>query len=138
MPVELRPNKACPVVLRGADRSEVLVFRHPLAGIQLVKGGIEPGEAPGAAALRELREEAGISTAQVERDLGLWDSGHTGQVWSLHLCRVTAVLPERWTFQTADDGGQRFEFFWHPLQREASSAWHPLFQAALSILRQRL
>ena len=37
--------------------SELLVFRHPLAEVQLPKGTVEPGEAYAAAALRELHED---------------------------------------------------------------------------------
>ena len=34
-------DKACPVVLRHTTELEVLAFRHPLAGLQLVKGTVE-------------------------------------------------------------------------------------------------
>ena len=39
-------RKVCPVVLRGttADGIDILAFRHPLAGAQLVKGTIEIAE----------------------------------------------------------------------------------------------
>ena len=70
------PTKACPVVLQG---SKLLVFRHPSAGIQLVKGTIESGEGPEAAALRELREESGIADAAICEDLGLWDADYEGR-----------------------------------------------------------
>ena len=67
-------NKACPVVLRTRGSREILVFEHPLAGIQLVKGTIELGESPEAAALRELGEESGITSASWVRSLGTWSS----------------------------------------------------------------
>src|SRR6476469_8158119 len=89
------PNKACPVVFRDdAAFSRILVFRHPSAGIQLVKGTIEPGEDPAKAAVRELCEESGICDARVERNLGLWVSGIEDQVWSLHVCSTLHMLPE--------------------------------------------
>ncbi|MHC8286071.1 NUDIX domain-containing protein [Pseudomonas sp. XS1P51] len=50
----MRVDKACPVVLRNIEQLEILAFRHPLAGLQLVKGSVEPGELTGAAAVREL------------------------------------------------------------------------------------
>ncbi|MEF1341314.1 DNA mismatch repair protein MutT, partial [Vibrio rotiferianus] len=33
-------DKVCPLVLRNQN-SEILLFKHPLAGIQLVKGTVE-------------------------------------------------------------------------------------------------
>ena len=48
-------DKACPVVFRDSSLQQILAFEHPKAGLQLVKGRIEPGENARAAALRELR-----------------------------------------------------------------------------------
>jgi 8-oxo-dGTP pyrophosphatase MutT (NUDIX family) len=64
-------RKACPVVLRrNQDRFEILAFRHPIAGCQLVKGSIEPEEDVGQAALRELCEESGVCDAGIASFLG--------------------------------------------------------------------
>ena len=41
------------------------MFRHPLAGIQLVKGTVEPSENPADAARRELFEESGLVSKQL-------------------------------------------------------------------------
>jgi 8-oxo-dGTP pyrophosphatase MutT (NUDIX family) len=129
------PTKFCPVVLRG---SKVLVFRHSSAGIQLVKGTIEPGEGPAAAALRELREESGILDAAVCQDLGLWDADHEEQIWSLQLCIVSQALPESWRHRCGDDGGLDLHFFWHEVDAEASEEWHPVFRRALEQIRRKL
>ncbi len=40
--------KACPVVFRDPSMQQILACEHPSAGLQLVKGGIEPGEDPRA------------------------------------------------------------------------------------------
>jgi len=88
------PTKACPIVLRDSTASKIMAFRHPSAGIQLVKGTIEPGERPANAALRELREESGIANATVYQDLGLWDAQYEGQIWSFQLCSTSQALPE--------------------------------------------
>lgn len=133
----MRANKACPVVLRHSTELEILAFRHPLAGLQLVKGTVEAGESTATAAVRELAEEAGLQAGE-SGCLGLWHSGFCGQVWAFHECRVPAPLPESWSHFTADDGGHRFEFFWQPLASLPSEQWHPLFQGALGFLRQRL
>lgn len=79
------PGKACPVVIRDHGHIEILAFEPPLAGLQLVKGTIEPGETSAAAALRELREESGLHASHVAVDLGLWASGHANQIWAFHL-----------------------------------------------------
>lgn len=49
------------VVRVTSTGTELLLFEHPHAGIQLPAGTIEPGETPEAAALREAREETGLS-----------------------------------------------------------------------------
>jgi 8-oxo-dGTP pyrophosphatase MutT (NUDIX family) len=130
----MNPTKACPIVLRETSALEVLAFEHPLAGLQLVKGSIEPGETPQEAAERELKEEAGVE-GRALLDLGTWDSNHEGQVWSLQLCGVASSLPDRWSHRTADDGGHEFGFFWHPLHEEPGAQWHPVYRRALSHLR---
>lgn len=134
----MHPNKACPVVLSSTLPPQILLFRHPQAGVQLVKGTIEQGEAPAAAALRELSEESGITTATVKQDLGCWDAEHLGQVWSFHLCQVEGALPEQWSHQTQDDRGHLFAFFWAQLDNLPHTDCHPVFQRALVFLRQAL
>lgn len=106
--------KACPVVLRTKQSLEILVFEHPLAGFQLVKGSVESGETTAAAAIRELHEEAGI-TGNVIRELGTWHAEITGDTWAFHQCQISADLPDSWVHFTKDDGGHQFRFFWHPL-----------------------
>jgi 8-oxo-dGTP pyrophosphatase MutT (NUDIX family) len=132
------PTKACPIVLRDSAVPKIMVFRHPSAGIQLVKGTIEAGENPADAALRELREESGISDAAVRQDLGCWDAGYDGQIWSLQLCTATRALPESWIHRCADDGGLDLHFFWRDLEAGGSEDWHPLFRRALEFIRRRI
>lgn len=133
----MRVDKACPVVLRNIEQLEILAFRHPLAGLQLVKGSVDPGELTGVAAVRELFEEAGIRGEEI-RDLGTWDSAITGHTWAFHECRVTHNLPDAWNHFAADDGGHEFAFFWQPLASEPGEEWHQIFKDALAFLRQRI
>lgn len=102
--------RACAIVRRG-DR--ILVFRHPLAGVQLVKGRLHRAERPKAAALRELREESGISGFAATL-LGRVRQPELGQLWVVFDCK-TRPLPDTWTYHAPDDGGHIFRFFWHPL-----------------------
>jgi len=123
--------KACPVVTRhapGAPGPEILVFRHPLAGIQLVKGTIEPEELPEAAAIRELREESGLA-GEIAANLGVSKAIVHGQTWHFFHCQVS-LPPERWDFHTEDDGGQVFSFFWWPVGERLTTEWHQVFVRA--------
>lgn len=130
--------KACPVVLReGTEGTEILVFEHPLAGIQIVKGTIEPGETEQAAALRELAEESGLRDGRVIRTLGQSADIDDGQVWTFVLVEARN-LPNAWVFHTLDDGGHDFAFFWHQLNAEPDARWHPIFLPALAFIRSRL
>lgn len=133
------PTKACPVVLRPASSgSELLVFRHPLAGVQLVKGTIEPGESPSITAVRELAEEAGLPNASATRSLGVWQSGYNDQVWEFFEMDAGADLPDAWLHQAPDDGGLEFAFSWHPLREQPGPDWHPVFVRALAFVRSSL
>lgn len=133
------PNKACPVVIREKDgETQILVFTHPRGGdVQLVKGTIEPGEDPAAAALRELAEESGIDSKIVLCDLGLWETGYEDQIWSIHLC-AAVDLPDEWSFFTADDGGVDYKFFWHTLGAEPAGTWHPVYLSAAQYIQNVL
>jgi len=130
-------DKVCPVVFRDPSMRQILAFEHPLEGAQLVKGGIERGESLRAAALRELEEESGITDAGIAEDLGIWDSGYHGHVWSLQLCTVPRRLPDSWTHHCADDGGQDFRFFWHDLHVKPGTNWQEHYRRALEAIWDR-
>lgn len=132
------PEKACPVVIRSrGGRVEILAFRHPLAGTQIVKGTIGPGEAPVAAAWRELREESGLAPDVPMVGLGTCAIGPERRVWHFFLCRPPG-LAETWTHFVDDDGGHRFAFFWHRMDVSPDQTWHPAFHEALAYLAPRL
>jgi 8-oxo-dGTP pyrophosphatase MutT (NUDIX family) len=119
---------------------EILAFRHPLAGTQLVKGTIEAGETVEDGAVRELQEESGVVAAAISY-LGALDMSGPVQEWHFVLCQVTGqagVLPETWTHRTHDGGGLDFSFFWHPLNQDPDASWHPTFKRALAFIDQRL
>lgn len=124
-------EKVCPVVLRGPrDDREVLVFMHPLAGIQLVKGTRELPESIASGALRELAEESGIVDAKVVGSNRPSSSIAPDQLW--HFVNVEVPnLPDQWAHDTKDDGGHRFEFFWWKLSVSPTDLWHGNFVRAL-------
>ena len=125
------------MVFRDASMRQILAFEHPKAGVQLVKGRIEPGESVRAAALRELQEESGIADTGIAEDLGTLESGHRGHVWSLQLCTFPRRLPETWTHHCADDGGYDFRFFWHDVEQTPDEKWRPHYRRALEAIRER-
>jgi 8-oxo-dGTP pyrophosphatase MutT (NUDIX family) len=105
-----------PVVLRrAAGRAEILAFRHPTAGYQLVKGTIEAAETIQHAAERELLEESGIVGHAIDY-LGAVQMSEPEQEWHFVVCQIEEAV-ETWTHQTSDGGGLEFQFFWHPLSQ---------------------
>lgn len=57
------------ITRRRYDATELLVFRHPYAGVQLPAGTIELGESVEEALWREVREETGLHDVQLIRHL---------------------------------------------------------------------
>jgi 8-oxo-dGTP pyrophosphatase MutT (NUDIX family) len=49
---------------------ELLVFKHPKAGIQIPAGTVEDGENPETAVKREVYEETGLQNVKIEKSLG--------------------------------------------------------------------
>ena len=80
----MAPNEAEPAAYRPAvgimllnDRGQVFVGRRNdmpagLAAWQMPQGGIDPGETPRQAALRELREEVGTDKAEILAETPGW------------------------------------------------------------------
>ncbi|KIT14518.1 NUDIX domain-containing protein [Jannaschia aquimarina] len=118
--------RVCVVPRRGRA---ILAFRHPLAGAQLVKGRIEPGEGVAAAARRELREEAGLRARRIIRRGHIPDLG-----WHMVEACVGPV-PECWSHFCEDDGGLLFDFFWHRPGAD-DTGFHPVFRRALREVRR--
>jgi ADP-ribose pyrophosphatase YjhB (NUDIX family) len=147
------PRKACPVVIRRTTGDvEILAFRHPTAGCQLVKGTIELAEEVERAAERELFEESGL-IGRASEYLGAVQVAGPDQEWHFVLCHVEGQTgleadrqgeyyvgqpPETWTHHTSDGGGLDLAFFWRPLRQEPDESWHPIFRQALAFLGGRI
>lgn len=133
------PNKTCPVVIREHDSGkQILLFHHPLAGVQLAKGTIEADESQQSAAERELFEEAGVRLRALE-PIGQWQYCPASPIWYFWQMEDAGHLPERWVQHCLDDGGHDFEFFWHPLNSSYPSSnndqWRAIFVAAFEYLQ---
>ncbi len=57
----------------GPDGTELLLFQHPNAGIQIPAGTVEEGETLEQAVLREVSEETGLTHARIIRHIGWHD-----------------------------------------------------------------
>lgn len=131
-------QKACPVVTRVTEHGlEVLAFRHPSAGCQFVKGTIEEGELPQDAARRELLEESGLRCPVEMAALGTIDVERDRITWHFFTWDTTG-LPDHWEHATADDGGNTFVFFWHPVSSPLNDDFHPIFKEAFQFVCDHL
>lgn len=134
-------HKAVAAVVRDYGRgSELLVFRHPFAGVQLPKGTVEPKEAYAAAALRELHEESGLHLTLEPQPIGVWhcsmaaDANKDRQlerhIWHIFALEARHPLSDHWSHTAVGspaEEGLVFEFFWRPLGPDLHREVHPLF-----------
>ena len=107
----------------------LLVFRHTdysyeEVGIQVPAGSIRAGETPEAAALREAREETGLTGFTIVSKLGEVEydlSPYRYEIQRRHVFHLalTGPTPQRWASQEDHDGEQEpthFECFWIPVE----------------------
>jgi 8-oxo-dGTP diphosphatase len=98
---EIRQRVVCYIT---RDRRELLVFEHDdpglQAGIQVVAGGIDEGETPAEAAIREVLEEAGLS---LENPVFLgsidkhWpEAKNPNQHWHFYWLEAPTQTPDAW------------------------------------------
>ncbi|MFG2429569.1 NUDIX domain-containing protein [Streptomyces sp. NPDC048590] len=112
-------------VIRHRPDPELLVFDHigmPEAGTQVPAGGIESGEGPEEAVLREIAEETGLLTATAVRQIAVENRAHpdTGQprrARFVHL-QAPADTADEWEHHVlgeGDDAGLAFACRYLPL-----------------------
>lgn len=97
---------------------KVLVFEHPLAGVQIPKGTVEHDEEPAQAVIREMEEETGLTQFEIKRLIGkdLWKSDND-EIHERYFYELIALekVESEWFFQPQGGGeeeGLTFRFFW--------------------------
>lgn len=113
------------MVFRTCDRSqqlEILLFQHPAQDIQFVKGTVEDSEDLLSASIRELWEESGLKVDQQQLKFfkHFRFEAHQ-QEWFVYWTFVQE-LRDGWSWQTMDDYGHQFKFFWCSLREFAMSS----------------
>jgi 8-oxo-dGTP pyrophosphatase MutT (NUDIX family) len=115
--VSRRVQKVTAFITRpGSAGLDLLLFRHPEAGIQIPAGTVEEGEALQSAVLREAAEETGLHGLRVVAYVGsiqitLPEDERRIHRHFFHLACDGSTL-ERWD-QDAD--GHTFNCFWAPM-----------------------
>ena len=123
---------------RAVGLREILVFQHPMAGVQFPAGSLYNGEDAAAGCLRELYEEAGLGDGDVRllSEIGSWveeSNGLTRHVFQIECLRET---PDEWWVVTPDGGGLCWRCHWIPLN--GAEPVHPRQRPWLDRLRLRL
>ncbi len=122
----------CPIVLHRPF--EILVFQHPKAGIQIVKGGIKPNETVEDAASRALMEESGLHLA-ASKFIGQSTDIQPACNWHFAVMN-DAKTNDVWEHFCEDDGGQTFGFFYLTLDARPAEM-DPIFHRALDFIQRR-
>lgn len=112
--------------------TQLLVFEHvdhPNAGVQVLKGTVEPGEAIENAARREVREESGLTKVDGLEQIGQITQTAFGapEEWNFFALRADGNLTDReaWTHRVlgkGEDEGLLFRYYWVPLTPELKLA----------------
>ena len=131
-------EKACPVVLRHTKGPhEILSFAQLTAGQRLIKGTVKASETAAATAVRGLHEEAGITAHKSAIALGSSNAIYPGETWHFFVLQ-THPLPNSWQHKNADDDGQLFRFFWHPLPQPLSNSFERRYHRAVHLPMARV
>lgn len=113
-------EKVLAYVTRRSD--ELLIFAHteeyPDAGLQVPAGGVEPGEEPDQAALRETFEESGLRlTDPFYLGSFEWHDEASGRILHCYWLQAPLDTPDRWDHAVSagdHDKGMIFRYSFAP------------------------
>jgi len=118
-------EKAYAYVTRDGGE-ELLVFEPPAGEApQVPKGGVEDGEVPREAVVRELREETGLGDAVLRARLGRdeWPHPEKPKTYRRHFFHLSARdAPDEWVHEVTgagEDCGERYACSWMARGRAA-------------------
>lgn len=114
-----RPAVTVDVVITTKEKKpKVLLIRRkgePFAGKWAIPGGfVDQDEPLEAAARRELMEETGVETAQIEQIGAFGDPGRDPRGWTVSVAFLARIPPGSVQPVAADDAA---EVGWHPLDK---------------------
>ena len=142
---------ACCAWLPGPPHgpTQLLVFDHPVAGTQIVKGTVEDGETLQEALVRELLEEPGL-LCDGGSHVGTWDRTVGGGPnedgalelarWHVFEVRAPVDAPDAWAHQASgseEEARHVFRFRWVDIDASLPEALHPLFHETATIVQRR-
>jgi 8-oxo-dGTP pyrophosphatase MutT (NUDIX family) len=132
------------ITRQRGGRQELLVFSYvdePESGTQVPGGSLEPDETPAEGALREVREEAGLTAPSIIGHIGSfeWYCEPHQRIHLRHIYHVDAgqLLPEQWdvTIRSGDeDNGMRLHWRWMDLREATTSLFGEQGQYAVHLL----
>ncbi len=124
-------QRTCPIFTRQSEVGlEVLAFRHPFAGTQLIQGSVSEDERMQDAAARAVLEQSGIAVEGVPLSLGTSNGVVPRETWNFFLFPCPP-LPDNWTHHFSDDDGGEYKFFWQPAEEYLEGDWPAPFIRAL-------
>lgn len=108
------------VTRKEAESRELLVFEHPNpeGGVQIPKGGIEDGESPREAVVREVKEESGLTEFESIQSLttDVWEHHEKPKSYRRHFFHLIAEESrDQWRHTVTGDGedeGVVYDYFW--------------------------
>ena len=117
---------------------ELLVFHHQLAGVQLPAGSLHDGEDPVIGGPREVFEETGLGTRDVDvvREIGTWIEPESGLTRHAYHYRCLRETPDQWWVVTPDGGGLCWRCHW--VRLDGTEAIHPAQRPWLDRVRHRI